>query len=66
MRKLQITQLAAMNMHYSRYSIDAFLDSAARLGFTQLELWGGAPHFSIRPSAGRLPPRFAGWRRTGG
>ena len=35
MRKLQITQLAAMNMHYSRYSIDAFLDSAARLGFTQ-------------------------------
>ena len=49
MRKLQITQLAAMNMHYSRYSIDAFLDLSL-----------------IRPSAGRLPPRFAGWRRTGG
>lgn len=67
MRKLQITQLAAMNMHYSRYSIDAFLDSAARLGFTQLELWGGAPHF-FYPSPVRAVcrPRFAGWRRTGG
>ena len=60
MRKLQITQLAAMNMHYSRYSIDAFLDSAARLGFTQLELWGGAPHFFYPTQCG---PSAAALRR---
>lgn len=66
MRKLQITQLAAMNMHYSRYSIDAFLDSAAGWALPNWSFGAARRTFSIRPSAGRLPPRFAGWRRTGG
>ncbi len=45
MKQLSISQLAAMNMHYARYSLETFLDSVAQLGFTQFELWGGAPHF---------------------
>ncbi|MDD3193637.1 MAG: TIM barrel protein [Oscillospiraceae bacterium] len=45
MKQLSIAQLAAMNMHYARHSLDTFLDSIAGLGFSQFELWGGAPHF---------------------
>ncbi len=45
MKKQSIKQLAAMNMHYARYSLDYFFDSIARLGFDRFELWGGAPHF---------------------
>ena len=39
MKKQSIKQLAAMNMHYARYSLDYFFDSigdiAKQYGFTQ-------------------------------
>ncbi|MBQ2792604.1 MAG: sugar phosphate isomerase/epimerase [Oscillospiraceae bacterium] len=52
MKKQSIKQLAAMNMHYARYSLDYFFDSIARLGFDRFELWGGAPHFFYPTEAG--------------
>lgn len=40
-------QLAVMNQHYRRYSLDYFLDCQQRLGVEQIELWCGAAHFFL-------------------
>lgn len=52
MKQLSFSQIAGMNMHYSRYSFGYFLDSLQQLGLTQYELWAGAPHFCYPVSAG--------------
>lgn len=44
---IQLDQVAAANFHYKRYSLDYFLDSAARLGFKNIELWASGPHFHL-------------------
>ena len=44
---LQRRQIAGMNIHYAGYSLDYFLDSQQRLGFTTIELWAGVPHVWI-------------------
>ncbi|KWX70633.1 sugar phosphate isomerase/epimerase family protein [Paenibacillus jilunlii] len=44
---IQLNQVAAANFHYKRYSLDYFLDSAARLGFENIELWASGPHFHL-------------------
>lgn len=40
-------QIAAMNWHYRRYSLDYFLDCVERAGYTSVALWAGPPHFHI-------------------
>ncbi len=45
MRLLSVKQLAGMNCHYIRYSLDYFLDSMVQGGFENMELWGAVPHY---------------------
>lgn len=40
-------QIDGMNIHWSQWSLDAFLDCQERLGFTGIELWGAMPHLWI-------------------
>lgn len=45
MKLLHRAQVAAMNQHYQRFSLDYFLDVQQRLGLESIELWCGAQHF---------------------
>lgn len=45
MASIDREQIAVMNMHYKRFSLDYFLDSQQRLGVHNIELWCGASHF---------------------
>ena len=45
MRPLVRGQLAGMNCHYIRYSVEYFLDSMVREGFQNIEIWGAMPHY---------------------
>lgn len=47
MAHIKRSQLAAMNQHYRRFSLDYFLDCQQRVGFQNIELWCGASHFWI-------------------
>ncbi len=38
-------RFAVMNNAYRRYPFSYFLDSMEQLGFNQIDLWGGSPHF---------------------
>jgi protein FrlC len=38
-------QLAGMNLHYKKFSLDYFLDAQQLVGFQNIEFWLGAPHF---------------------
>jgi len=38
-------QIAGMNQHYRRFSLDYFLDCQPRVGIQNIELWCGASHF---------------------
>ncbi len=38
-------QFAGMNQHYRKFSLDYFLDAQQRVGFQNIELWLGTPHF---------------------
>lgn len=44
MKTIELKQFAAMNMIYSRFTFEYFLDSMDRLGVKSFELWTGAPH----------------------
>ncbi|QUL53880.1 TIM barrel protein [Paenibacillus tritici] len=44
---IQLDQIATANFHYKRYSLNYFLDSSARLGFKNIELWASGPHFHL-------------------
>jgi len=39
--------ICGMNFHYMRHPLRRFLDDAADIGLTRIELWGAAPHFFI-------------------
>lgn len=41
-------QLCAANYHYKRYTLDAFLDAAERLGYRSIELWASGPHLHLK------------------
>lgn len=43
-------QLAGMNIHYMKYSLDYFLSAQERIGFESIELWGGIPHVYLDPN----------------
>lgn len=40
-------RLLAANYHYKRYTLDYFLDSVAKIGFENIELWASGPHFHL-------------------
>lgn len=51
MTALSRLQIAGMNQHYRRFSFDYFLESQARAGYKNIELWCGAPHYHIDPES---------------
>lgn len=44
MKLIERSQVAGMNIHYMKYSLDYFLEAQERIGFETIELWGGIPH----------------------
>jgi len=42
-----LNKIAGMNITYFRYSLEYFIQSMKRLDITNIELWGGAPHFFV-------------------
>lgn len=44
---IQLSQVAAANYHYKRYSLDYFINSVSKMGFTNIELWASGPHFHL-------------------
>jgi fructoselysine 3-epimerase len=42
-------QVAGMNIHYMRYSLDYFLDAQAAAGIKTIEFWTGVPHYYLDP-----------------
>ena len=44
---MQTNQLCAANYHYKRYTLEAFLSAAERLGFESIELWASGPHLHL-------------------
>lgn len=47
MRKIRWSQIAVMNQHYRNWSLEYFLETQRTLGFENLELWFGPPHFYL-------------------
>jgi protein FrlC len=45
MLKLKMEQLAGMNCHYVRHSLDYFLDSMCKLGIKNIELYDAGQHY---------------------
>jgi len=43
-------QVAGMNIHYMRYSLDYFLEAQAKAGIQSIEFWTGAPHYYLDPT----------------
>ncbi|WP_050184087.1 TIM barrel protein [Domibacillus robiginosus] len=44
MGKIQMKQIAGMNLHYLNFPFEYFLDSMRSLEIQNIELWGGSPH----------------------
>jgi protein FrlC len=42
-------QIAGMNIHYMRYSLDYYLDAQVAAGIKSLEFWTGVPHYYLDP-----------------
>jgi protein FrlC len=42
-----IERISVMNISYQFFSLDYFLESAARIGFRSIDLWTGYPHFLV-------------------
>lgn len=40
-------QLAAMNWHYKRFSLEYCLKALEKIGFSSIAFWAGPPHFQI-------------------
>ena len=47
MGQLSISQVAAGNFHYRNYPFTYFLDSIARMGVKNIEIWAAAPHLCV-------------------
>ena len=47
MHKIDICQISAMNISYQFYSFDYFLDSMAKIGIKNIDIWTGYPHFLV-------------------
>jgi len=44
MKKIVMSQISGMNLHYMLYSLDYFLDEMVKYEMPNVELWGGYPH----------------------
>ncbi|MBY0099222.1 sugar phosphate isomerase/epimerase family protein [Mesobacillus maritimus] len=42
-------QIAGMNIHYMRYTLDYFLDAQVKAGIQSIEFWTGVPHYYLDP-----------------
>lgn len=40
------SKFASMNILYSHYSLERFLNDSEKLGYNNIELWGAVPHYS--------------------
>lgn len=47
MQKIEKSQIAVMNICYQFYPFEYFLDSVARMGVFNIDLWAGYPHLLI-------------------
>jgi protein FrlC len=47
MNHLQFSQVAPMNINYTFYPLEYFLDSLVKFDVQAVELWGGYPHLNI-------------------
>lgn len=47
MGRISIDQFAVVNIPYQFYSFDYFLESAAKIGFRNIDLWTGYPHMLL-------------------
>lgn len=47
MTGIQMDQIAAMNISFQFFSLDYFLDSIAKIGFSNVDLWTGYPHLLL-------------------
>lgn len=47
MSKISMDQIAAMNISFQFYSLDYFLESVAKIGFQNVDLWTGYPHMLL-------------------
>lgn len=47
MSKITMDQIAAMNISFQFYSLDYFLESVAKIGFRNVDLWTGYPHMLL-------------------
>lgn len=45
MKRIAMSHIAGMNLHYLLYSLDHFLDELVQFEVPNFELWGGYPHF---------------------
>ncbi|MDD2955603.1 MAG: TIM barrel protein [Oscillospiraceae bacterium] len=58
MMKFEKARIAGMNLGYSFFSLEYFLDSMVRVGAESIELWGGFPHLYfddvIHPSVEKI------------
>ena len=45
MSKITLKNFAAMTVSYLQYSLDYTLDSLAKIGIRNIDLWGGTPHY---------------------
>ncbi|MGM0904080.1 MAG: sugar phosphate isomerase/epimerase family protein [Bacillota bacterium] len=43
-------QIAGMNIHYMRYTLDYFLDAQVKAGIQSIEFWTGVPHYYLDPT----------------
>jgi len=43
-------QIAGMNIHYMRYSLDYFLQAQVKAGIQSIEFWTGVPHYYLDPT----------------
>ncbi|WP_166802500.1 sugar phosphate isomerase/epimerase family protein [Microvirga pakistanensis] len=47
MASLDTSRVCGMNFHYFRHPLTQFLNDAAALGLTKIEIWGASPHFYV-------------------
>ena len=45
MKKITLNDFAAMTVSYQQYSFDYVLDSFEKIGLTNIDFWGGIPHY---------------------
>ena len=64
MSRISMQNVSVMTVQYWHYSFEYVLDSIEKCGLKYLELWAGAPHYTlmtIRPS--QRQPKIAKMRR---